>query len=39
MPFVAEKREDKRYVLLDFKGGVTISELELSRTALKAILH
>ena len=39
MPFVAENREDKRYVLLDFEGSVTMSELEQSRTALKAILH
>ena len=23
MPFVAENREDKRYVLLDFEGSVT----------------
>jgi|GEM_PF-1611349 len=39
MSFVAERVDDKRYVLLDFKGSVTISELEQSRAATKGILR
>ncbi|HET6489120.1 MAG TPA: hypothetical protein VFG28_05105 [Syntrophales bacterium] len=37
MSFVVQKKDEKRYALLAFKGGVTISELEESRRALKDI--
>lgn len=39
MPFVAKMIDEKRYVLLDFDGRVTISELEQSRTILESTLH
>jgi len=39
MSFVAEKVDEKRYVLLDFECSVTISELEQSRTAIKGLLR
>jgi hypothetical protein len=39
MSFVARKVDDKRYLLIDFEGDVTISELEESRAAIKDILQ
>jgi hypothetical protein len=37
MSFVVKKEDEKRYVLLDFEGDVTISELEQSRAAIKNV--
>jgi hypothetical protein len=39
MPFVAKMIDEKKCMLLDFDGRVTISELEQSRTILKSTLH
>jgi hypothetical protein len=39
MSFVAEKVDDKRYLLIEFEGDVTISELEESGAAIKGILQ
>ncbi len=39
MSFVAEKVDDKRYLLIDFEGDSTISELEESRASIKNILQ
>jgi hypothetical protein len=39
MPFVAKMIDEKRYVLLDFDGRVSISEIEKSRMILKSTLH
>ncbi len=38
MAFVVTKVEDKRNILIEFEGRVTVSDLEKSREALKAIL-
>jgi hypothetical protein len=39
MSFIARKVDDKRYLLVDFEGDVTISELEESRAAIKNLLQ
>jgi hypothetical protein len=39
MSFIARKEDDKRYLLIEFEGDVTISELEESRAAIKNILQ
>src|SRR5512136_3403701 len=39
MSFVVKKEDEKRYVVLDFEGDVTVSELEQSRAAIQNVLQ